>query len=376
MLQSSGNILLIHDDEIRLADLRSQLVGHFNVFVAGDVRSAYRILREFDMHVVLAPEHTARMTGLQLAESIKGSFPDIVTIVQAGSSDYSALKTAVRHGRISHYLRSDADVDDIIQQVGNAMQLVQLREDNRTLGIELKKRTDEQQRILELFKRYVPEQVVAQTLSNGNEAMMVGENRIVSVLFADIRGFTRLSGQLRPAEVVEFLNDFWSVMSGQVRLHRGSVNKLLGDGMLAVFGAPVSYMDNQENAVICALEMVKALDEVNQKYSQRLGQDIQIGVGINTGEVVVGNVGSSDYMEYTVIGDTVNIAHRLEQMTKKRPNSILISQETWEQVNYLVAAEPVDHLQMAGKDKTITVYEVTNRLDANIKPMRRGGLGY
>ena len=107
--------------------------------------------------------------------------------------------------------------------------------------------------------------MVAQTLSNGNEAMMVGENRIVSVLFADIRGFTRLSGQLRPAEVVEFLNDFWSVMSGQVRLHRGSVNKLLGDGMLAVFGAPVSYMDNQENAVICALEMVKALDEVNQK---------------------------------------------------------------------------------------------------------------
>ena len=139
MLQSSGNILLIHDDEIRLADLRSQLVGHFNVFVAGDVRSAYRILREFDMHVVLAPERTARMTGLQLAESIKGSFPDIVTIVQAGSSDYSALKTAVRHGRISHYLRSDADVDDIIQQVGNAMQLVQLREDNRTLGSELKK---------------------------------------------------------------------------------------------------------------------------------------------------------------------------------------------------------------------------------------------
>ncbi|MCC5927087.1 MAG: adenylate/guanylate cyclase domain-containing response regulator [Bacteroidetes bacterium] len=376
MLQSNGNILLIHDDEIRLADLRGQLVGHFNVFAATDVRSAYRVLREFDMHVVLAPEQSAQMTGLQLAESIKGSFPDVVTIIQAADTDYTALKTAVKHGRISHYLRHDADIDDMAQHISNALQLVQLREDNRALGSELKKRTDEQTRILELFKRYVPEQVVSQTLNNGNEAMMVGENRIVSVLFADIRGFTRLAGQLRPAEIVAFLNDFWSVMSEQVRLHRGSVNKLLGDGMLAVFGAPVSYMDNQENAVICALEMIEALETVNRKYSAQFGQEIQIGIGINTGEVVVGNVGSNDYMEYTVIGDTVNIAHRIEQLTKKRPNSVLVSETTWDQVNYLVAGEKVDQLKMAGKHDEIVVYEVTDKLDANIKPMRRGGLGY
>lgn len=205
---------------------------------------------------------------------------------------------------------------------------------------------------------------------------MIGESRIVSVLFADIRGFTRIAGQLHPTEVVEFLNDFWAVMSEQVRLHSGSVNKLLGDGMLAVFGAPVSYMDNQENAAICALEMVTALEVINRKYSSRLGQEIQIGIGVNTGEVIVGNVGSSDYMEYTVIGDTVNVAHRLEQLTKNRPNSVLISENTWEQVSYLVAGEKVDTLKMDGKNQEIAVYEISNRLDANIKPMRRGGLGY
>jgi adenylate cyclase len=376
MLKSNGNILVIHDDEIRLAELRARLVPYFNIFVATDSRSAYRLLREFDMHVVLCAEKLRDMTGLQLTESVSGSFPDLVTVIQAGTSDYQILKEAVQAERIQHYLRFDADLDEIVQLLSSSLQLVQLRQENRSLSSQLKTKTDEQTRVLELFKRYVPEQVVSQTLLNGRSGMLKGETRVVSVLFADIRNFTRLAGSMRPSEVVSFLNDFWSAMSEPVRLNRGSVNKLIGDGMLALFGAPVSYMDNQENAVLCALDMIKALDKVNAKYEQQFGDAIKMGIGINTGEVVVGNVGSEDYMEYTVIGDAVNIAHRIEKMTKSEPNSILISSDTFDQVRYLIDADDFGTLVMDGKHQEIAVYRVNGRLDANIRPMQRGGLGY
>jgi adenylate cyclase len=376
MISSNGNILIVHEDEIRLAELRARLIPYFNVFVATDSRTAYRLLKEFDMHVVLCAEKLRDMTGLQMAESVKGSFPGIITVIQAATADFQLLNEAVQAGRIQHYLHADAEIDEIVQLLTSSLQLVQLRQENQLLSNQLKTKTDEQTRILELFKRYVPEQVVSQTLLNGRSGMLKGETRVVSVLFADIRNFTRLAGSLRPFEVVSFLNDFWSAMSEPVRLNRGSVNKLIGDGMLALFGAPVSYMDNQENAVLCAMDMIKALDKVNAKYESLFGDAIKMGIGINTGEVVVGNVGSEDYMEYTVIGDAVNIAHRIEKMTKSEPNSILISGDTFEQVRYLIDADNFGTLVMDGKHQEIAVYKVNGRLDANIRPIQRGGLGY
>lgn len=374
MLKSSGNILIVNEDAILLSEIRAQLVPQFNVFTASDSRTAFRTLREFDMHVVLASERLKDMTGLQFTESVRGSFPDLVTIVQARSADISLLKQAFKMDKIQQYLRFDADIDEISHAISSGLRQAQLQNDNRTLGVELKSKVEEQNRILELFKRYVPEQVVSQSLMQKHDIMQ-GETRIVSVLFADIRNFTRLAATLSPAEVVSFLNDFWAAVSEPVTRHRGSVNKLIGDGMLAVFGAPVSYIDNQENSVLCALDMLESLDDLNRKYSSIFGVDIKIGVGINTGEVVVGNVGTANHMEYTVIGDAVNVASRLESMTKSRPNSILISEATYDHVSYMIDAEPSTPLVMDGKDTAIATYEVIGRKDPKIKPMRRT-LGY
>lgn len=330
-----------------------------------------RILREFDVQVIIAEERLRDMTGLQFAESVKGSFPDVVCVILAASEETAVLREAFTIGRIGQYLRHDADIFEVIQTTRTALREAQLVSDNRTLTEELKRQMHEQTRILELFKRYVPEQVVNQTLNYREHEMLRGETRVVSILFADIRNFTGLAARLSPAEVVTFLNDFWSALSEPVRRNRGSVNKLIGDGMLAIFGAPVSHIDNQENAVLCALEMIQSLDSVNQKYSEVFGSEIRIGVGINTGEVVVGNVGTSDHMEYTVIGDAVNIASRIESMTKSKPNSILISEDTWQHVNYMIESEPAGSLRMEGKALPINLFEVIARRDANIKPLRR-----
>lgn len=375
MLKSNGNILIVNEDEILLSEFRAQLVPHFNVFTATDSRSAYRILREFEMHVVLASERIRDMTSLQFAESIKSAFPDLVIIVQARNSDSRTLQEAYKRDKISQYIRFDADIHDISHAISNGLRQASLLNDNRTLGLELQKRTEEQQRILELFKRYVPEQVVSRNLSQFQDVMQ-GETRVVSVLFADIRNFTRLAGTLSPSEVVSFLNDFWDIVSEPVVRHRGSINKFIGDGMLAVFGAPVSYIDNQENAVLCALDMVESLEVINKKYSDIFQTEIKIGIGINTGEVVVGNIGTNSHIEYTVIGDAVNVANRIEQMTKSRPNSILLSEATYEQVSHVIDASPTGELNMDGKEESILLYEVIGKKDSKIQPIRKFNSGY
>lgn len=214
--------------------------------------------------------------------------------------------------------------------IDNALKLHQSEFKNRQLSEKINGYKKEQEDILELFKRYVPGEVVSQGLKTDKEDMMKpGESRVVSVLFADMRSFTKLTANLPPSEVVQFLNDYWDVVSATVKENKGSVNKYMGDGLLAVFGAPVSYINNHENAVNAALAMVDALKEVNNKYAEKLGGKINIRIGINSGEVIVGNIGTNDFMEYTVIGNTVNNASRLENISKDKPNSIIISKKTY-----------------------------------------------
>ncbi len=372
MLKSSGNILLISRNEVRLGEIRALLSPHFNVFTASNSREAYRYLTDFDMHVVLSEERMKDMTAIQFFESIKPEFPNLISIVKAVSEDTSVLRQAARTGRIDQYLKVNSDFDDMFQTLQSSIKQAELLDENRTLSKKLSQQTKEQNRILELFNRYVPEQVVEQTLSYEDNNILQGETRIVSVLFADIRNFTRIASTASPADVVTFLNDFWSALGTPVKMNHGSVNKLIGDGMLALFGAPVSHMHNQRNAVNCALDMIEALKAINEKYESILGMEVKIGVGINTGEVLVGNIGTEDHMEYTVIGDAVNIASRIESKTKKKPNSILISEATLEFLDHQFDTEKADSLIMEGKSDPIEIFEVLGRKSTNINPLRKG----
>lgn len=376
-MKNNGNILILHPDEVTLAELRDGLVGQFNVFTASDTRTAARILREFDMHVAMVADRLGNMSGIQFCESIKGTYPDLLSVLMTAGADLTTAKQAVRMRKVFAFVKNGFHIDEAMVVLNLAVQQHRLLEDNRTLSVELKKSVDEQTRILELFKRYVPEQVVSQTLYH-HEDVLMGETRVVSILFADIRDFTRFAARVSPTDVVSFLNDFWALMTEPVRRNLGSVNKLLGDGMLAVFGAPNSYLENQANAVQCALDMIQALDKVNRMYRDVLGEEIRIGIGINTGEVVVGNVGTADHIEYTVIGDAVNIASRIETMTKKKPNSILISESTLLEVDEVFDTAPFEPLHMAGKSEPIALFEVLGRRDAHIRTLTRasGNRGY
>jgi len=192
-------------------------------------------------------------------------------------------------------------------------------------------------RLRETLTRYMTDQVAEVVLKNG--ATLTGESRRATVLFCDIREFTRLSGSLSATEVVELLNDVLSRLVDVVFEFGGTLDKFLGDGLMAVFGAPLSSGRDEEMAVRSALRMRDEIDRFNAGRSEKGFPCLKIGIGVHSGEVVAGNIGSLRRLEYTVIGSTVNLASRIEQLNKTFKTDILISSATYDRVSHLVEVE-------------------------------------
>lgn len=296
------------------------------------------------------------MNSLLLSESLLSVFPSLKRDTNRLFSDKEKKANVRETEMFECYKKNYIYADELKQIIDSVWKLNDLAFKNHELSEQLSEKKSAQDNILKLFKRYVPEQVISEALEAEDiDLMPPGEARYVSILFSDIRNFTRISGKMKPHHVVGFLNDYWKMMLACVLKNNGSVNKFMGDGLLAIFGAPVSYPDN---AVYAALDMVKTLDKINEKYAGIFGCEIQIGVGINTGEVVVGNIGTDDYLEYSVIGDTVNVASRLESLSKPIPNSIIISETTYHHVNDIVCTSELKEGLVAGKDDPICYCEV------------------
>ena len=182
----------------------------------------------------------------------------------------------------------------------------------------------EKEMIKRAFTRYVAREVVEEILKDPENLVLTGERREVTVLFCDVRGFTPMSERLSPEEVVLLLNDFYTLMIETTFKHDGTLDKFLGDAVMAIFGAPIAHPDHSLRAVRTALAMQEGIVELNARRLKDGKEPIAVGIGVSAGEAVAGTVGTVDRMEYTVIGDTVNLAARLESSAK--PGQILISQ--------------------------------------------------
>jgi HD-GYP domain-containing protein (c-di-GMP phosphodiesterase class II) len=206
------------------------------------------------------------------------------------------------------------------------------------------------------FSRYVSHQLADSILSAPEHIKLGGEHRKVTVLFADIRGFTSMAEHMNPEEVVDLLNTYLSGLTDVVFKYEGTLDKYIGDCLMAVFGAPVFHYNDSERAAVAAIDMLRFVETINRERAREGKQRVEIGVGINTGYVISGNMGSVDRMDYTVIGDVVNTAARLEDIAGK--NQILISRETYEEIRYLVDARFVDTVTVKGRERPVEVYEV------------------
>lgn len=372
MYQNNGNILFISDDQHVLSRYREAYVESYNVFTALSIKEAHKTLVEYDIHVTVVKQMMPQMSGLQFCESISHEFPELTNIIVSSSGDTNSLERAYKTGLIFRFISEPFSNLDLQMAIDNALQIQKARFENKQLSNRISSYEDKQQDILDLFKKYVPGEVVSQALNTKKEDMMKpGESRVVSVLFADMRDFTKMTNNLPPSEVVQFLNDYWDILSVAIKENKGSINKYIGDGLLAVFGAPVSYINNHENAVSAALQMVDSIEQVNKKYSSKFNREISIGIGINSGEVIVGNVGTDDFMEYTVIGNTVNTASRLEKISKDKPNSIIISERTHNLVKDSFQTSDFKEFTLPEKNETIKYCEVLGPNPGNVFPMNQ-----
>lgn len=217
---------------------------------------------------------------------------------------------------------------------------------------------EEQDRTLRLFKQYVPAPVVNKALQSKGEDIFDGEKREIAAMFCDIRDFTPLSEKLRPRQVVFVLNTFYRHMVEVIKKHDGYVTQFVGDEIFATFGAPVACETREKNAVLCAKEMIAGLRTINTELKAKLDVEINVGIGINAGPVIAGNLGSIEKLSYSITGDTVNTAKRIESLTKGTPNSIYISDSVFQQVKKMVTATPLGPIEVKGKMEKILVYHV------------------
>jgi adenylate cyclase len=216
----------------------------------------------------------------------------------------------------------------------------------------------EKRQVKKLFSRYVSKDVYDQLVANPSLAALGGARRHMTVLFSDIRGFTTMSEQGTPEDVVAQLNQLFTRMVAVVFSNRGTVDKFVGDMVMALYGAPLDDEDHAEHAVQTALAMIKALQEMNQEWARDGKPQLDIGIGINTGDMIAGNVGSETIMSYTVIGDAVNLGARLESLNKEYGTRIIISDATRERLKGQYDIHPLGDVIVKGKSKPVAIFEV------------------
>ncbi len=214
----------------------------------------------------------------------------------------------------------------------------------------------------ELFGQYVPPELVDEMARDPERYSMEGQNRELTVLFSDVRGFTTISEGLDPKELSQLMNEYLGAMTEVVRKNRGTLDKYIGDAIMAFWGAPVVDAEHARHAVLTALEMQRALKQLDEPFKARGWPVLRIGVGVNTGTMTVGDMGSPVRKAYTVMGDAVNLGSRLEGITKQYGVGILVGETTRAEVKD-VAFREIDRVRVKGKDEPVAIFEPLGLLD-------------
>jgi adenylate cyclase len=267
-----------------------------------------------------------------------------------------AIELAIAHeleARRSYLALAD-EADD--PELRHLLQEIAQEEAGHEASLRSRLRLYEQRILLrDTLSRYVSPAMTEEILKNPETLQLGGQRRHVSVLFADIKGFTSLSEKMDPAEVVEMLNHYFTQMVDLVFEHQGTLDKFLGDGLMAFFGAPLEVPQAASQAVACAIAMQQRLHALKQEGVTPIQG---LWVGVNTGEAIVGNIGSARRMDFTIIGDVVNVAARLLEVGREQEASIVIGESTYREVEGNFTLNPGPSVVLRGRQETTVSYLV------------------
>jgi adenylate cyclase len=214
-------------------------------------------------------------------------------------------------------------------------------------------------RVSKLFAQYVSKEVLDEMMNHYEEHLKssAGQKVELTVLFSDIRGFTTMSENSDPEKIVEILNIHFTVMADIILKHNGTIDKYIGDAIMAFWGAPLKTKDHAEQAVLAGIEMLEGLKEVNRILQEKgCEHELQIGIGINTGMATIGNIGSAKKMNYTIVGDAVNLSSRLESITKEHKTPLLFSEYTYKQIKHKIPCKLIGNVTVKGREQSVDIY--------------------
>lgn len=332
-------ILAVDDEPANLALLR-KLVKHlgYDVVEATDGPSAVGAVSAHEPDLVLMDVNMPGYDGIEAVQRIRrqSEFQFLPILMLTARTDPADKARGIGAGA-NDFLSKPFEEIELAARIKSLLRVKAL-----------------QDRLVELLGRYVSDSIAREVVRNPFEVTLGGDRRLVSTLFADVRGYTALAAQSRPEDTLELLNRFLTVTSDAVLERGGTVGDLLGDGVFAFFGAPVTHADDPWRAVEAALEMQRAVGSMDLPGFP--GVRLQTGIGITTGEVVAGNVGSERRMHYAVVGDPVNTAARLQSAAG--PGQILIDEATRRAVGDRVLVQDLGTLRLAGKGDWVQTYNV------------------
>jgi class 3 adenylate cyclase len=294
------------------------------------------------------------MNGLELLTEVSKLGRPLKTIVLTAYNDLSNIRAAMMGGAFDFQVKP-LDVVDLRTTISKAVTIVRLLQ----AGAEAQQRalelTEQKRRVEEIFGRYVGPVVKAQLLACP-EGLLGSERRTLAVLMADIRGFTGLSEVLPPEQVVQVLNGFLERATEVMFRRNGTINEILGDGLLVFFGAPVSDDQATEHAVAAALELQLAMNDLNASHRELGLPELALGIGVHSGEAVVGTIGSKRRQKYTAVGKTVNLVARIESHTVG--GQVLVSDWTYREIRSLANTFGSFQLRAKGFTEPVTVHDV------------------
>jgi adenylate cyclase len=337
----AGDLLVVDDNRVNRLLLGRALeqLGH-RVSFAENGRQALEALRQREVDLVLLDIEMPEMDGYQTLTALAADprLRDIPVVMMSSVEEVDSVARCI-----------DLGAEDYLFKPVNAVLL------KARVGASLeKKRLRDQQR--ELVRKFATAEVADALLTTG---VALGGNPVeASVMFSDIRSFTSIAGALPQADTFELLNSYYTLMFDAIGGHGGIVNQMLGDGLMAIFGAPLPHPRHRDAAVRAALEMLELVDGFNREQALRNAVEIRIGIGIASGSVIAGFTGTQQRVTYTCVGDTVNLAAHLEAHTKVLGQPILIDEHTRNGLSEDIRLESHGPVQFKTRSETATVYSV------------------
>ncbi len=325
-----------------------------------------------DISTVVLDINMPDLTGFQIFEKIKAKNPYVPIIFHTAYAKKEDRRDIRRQYRPHAYVLKGGDPEQLLDTVASAVESYknilknikfneelskrnkEIDELNKGLEEKVKKQVDEIQRINRL-KRYFSPQIVDTVISKGDEICLENSRKLLTIFFSDIKGFTTMTDNLEPEDTIALLNEYFSKMTKLIFKYGGMVDKFMGDGILAFFGDPLEFKDHAERAVRTAIGMKSIVDSLQPRWED-IGCDLNISIGICTGYVTVGNIGSEERMEYTVIGNHVNLAQRLQ--AEAGAGQVLINQRTFSMVKDVIETEKIHNINLKGLNKPVTAYNV------------------